>query len=183
MSDFIDLANQVAIPTEIKEPVASRHDSFLDEPVADPIPGAVTAGPEPEERIKVSEVMDPEESAEVLVSLIDSIQDIGFSAAYAIKLRNKFSREERDQIDKLERKMESEKTEEEKHLEGRFQKAFEKIMAKKNSLNFTEDERRQLQRPAALLIKRSGKDIPPGLALALVSGKIIGDRLIDFVWE
>ena len=184
-AEFIDLANAIAIPTEEKTGSFDRVDTFSEDTPENPIKSFGNPEPDPtlEENIKVSEVLNPKESAEVLIALIDSIQDIGFSAAYAIKLRNKFSKEERDQIDDLEKKIEDEKTKEEKHLESRFNGALSKILEKKNSLGFTEDERRQLSKPAELLIKKSGKDIPPGLALALVTAKIVGDRMIDFVWE
>lgn len=187
MSEFQDLANAVtladelAIPTEFKEAPAPPPEPVeeIASPVARPSSGNDIIDITDDGSAKAT--LPAEESAEVLVALIDGIQSPIFTGLHFRKFKNKFTKEQKKSIDQASLKAEVEQTDEERNLLGVYSKMEAQMKELIGAVPLTDEESNRLRKIAIPMVKKHGMDIPPALAFALVSMQIVSNRVVDLV--
>lgn len=162
-----------------------------DEPVnlgtSDPI---INNGTPREVAPEKENVFDPDFTTDIVIDTIDTVQHTLFLALNNRKQKNKRFKDRDEYLEavKLSYLTQSElqglENYEEKKILVEKLKEFQDIMVKINeNLNFAPDEKERLKKPVYELVKRNNFDIPPGMALALVSIDIFSSRLVDLMMD
>ena len=127
-----------------------------------------------------------ETTAEIVIGSVDFVQQLIFEKIHRRKLKNRL--EPFGGIDKAEqlmddmeagRKSESELTGDERRM-VRLMKDYGRLT---KEIAFTDDEIEKAKKPLSQIIKESGFDLPPNMAMFLVATEILGPRLADAITE
>jgi hypothetical protein len=201
-----DLLDEIRKPTDYKSPDGNivlslelNENDFQDAPLVPEQPGQNTndkpkepaaSQPGTDVSIKPEKVFDPEFTSEIVIGTVDTIQSTLFLALNNKKQKNKRfkNREEYAEAVRLSYLTDIELSKldnaEEKKLLVEKLKSFMDVMTKINDgLSLDPDEILKLKRPLVELVKKSNFDIPPGLALVMVSMDILSNRVVDLIMD
>jgi hypothetical protein len=188
--DFVNLASELSVATEKKEIGNSMSSGFGEEqpaPAPTQQPAAAAPGadpdplkfnlPKPDQTLKVTDVADANIAGEMIVDMIDAAQSTLFRGIDIFRTRRKFNDHKSD-LEAIAHKADENKTPQEKGIESWFKKEFAKL--REREYDFNEDLRKKMIKQASKLAAQKGMDIPPGMALALLTLKGLGDSFIEF---
>lgn len=175
--EFINLASELSIGTEEKNPVQPVIPEIKDDDKSkeksDDASGA----------IPIKEIISPEESADYLVDGVDAILTIAGGAFYAIKASRLLNAEQKKIVVEAKKKPESARTDEETHLINFLKLEKEKIEEKSDALDLTDKEIAKLKKSSRGMIKTKNWKIGPDFAFWITLTDIISDRAIDAFME
>lgn len=177
--EFVDLAADLMIPTEVKEVPAAK-------PEIDPAKEVKTSTSESSgvsddgsNKVPLSEVISFDDSAEHLVNGIDSILGLAAGAFYAIKAHRILNAEERKLYEQARKKMPSERTNEETYIIDYYSAEKAKIEAKSEAADLTEKEIAKLKKTAKAFVKMKNIKVGAEIAFYVMLADIVSDRVID----
>ncbi|MDD5006519.1 MAG: hypothetical protein PHS33_08500 [Candidatus Omnitrophica bacterium] len=204
--DYFDLGAIIKEPTEFKDPGTHRQaqrefirfepnknagSSPIDPPgenkdnyFHDDILGQEQKPKKEPEKVK----LDPDLTADITVSTIDSLQNVAFFTAYQRKYKQKiFSsyEEYKDSQDLTYVPREEQKNlgEHEKKLLAKIEDFNNRLKKITPRLPLTTEEKLKLKGPLKSIIQTYDFDLPPGLALIIVGGEIMINRMLEFKME
>lgn len=181
--EIVDLAADLMIPTEVKEiPVVKteqKNDSTANrnsEGSKKSEPGSNSSG---EEKVALSQIISPEESAENLVLGIEAILGLTGGAFYAIKAYNILNAEEKKLLKIAKSKKPSDRSDDEVFLIDRFEAEKVRLEEKSQSVDLTDPEVAKLKKSAKAFVKTKNLKIGGEVAFYIALADIISDRVID----
>lgn len=189
-SEMIDLANEISLFDELNQETEFREPEKVEAPPApDPIQTSTESPGTKAPEVEIKEINQdavkvgppPEETAGVLVAMIDGLQSPIFTALHYKKFKKKFSDADKAVIDAASVKPQDKLTEDEQHLLGRFSRLEREMKANIKQIPFEEEETTRLEKLAVPMVRKHGMDIPPSLAFALVSAQVLSNRIIDLI--
>lgn len=167
--------NFIAEETEEKTPTAEEQIN---------IQAPLKEAPKPEKAI------DSDFTTEFAVDSLDAIQHTIFFALNNRKWRNRYfdSKDEFRIATKLtvlteEEISNMENPESLKILKKKYEKFVEKMNTIDKELEFSEKQKQRLANPIKKMVVKAGYDLPPGLALVIISGQIVSERVIDLLMD
>lgn len=147
---------------------------------------------EPIDNVTISEIFDADEVAETAIDMIDGVQTPIFMLLHRKKLVKKYFETPNQfklasEVSGLEDeeivKNYPDKVEDTLRLKRKYRAMFQEFNTKRMDVPLSEEERGKLHKPMRLMVKKSGMDIPPGLALTVCFTQIVINRLIDVYWD
>lgn len=159
------------------QPQTGQINTLVNKPVVNPL-------------IKPERTFDPDFTTDIVVDMFDTAQHTTFLALNNRKQKKKRFKNDEEyfeavklsyltskEVDKLEN------PEDKKLLIDKLN-TFTATMKKINEkLSFSTDEKSRLKKPIYELVKQHNFDIPPGLALVIVSLDIISNRVVDLIMD
>ncbi len=147
---------------------------------------------EPTERVNLSDLADPEETADICITMIDGVQTPIFLLLHRKKLVKKYFTDKQQYKDASEiyaltdadiANQYPDKADALLALKRRFNAMTKDYTSKTVEVPLSDDEKDRLKSPMKRMIEKSGFNVPPALALCVVMGQIIISRLIDLYWD
>lgn len=189
----VDLSNLHAQADDFENPddYAPAAEPEEDNPYDSEIPD----GEMPGDSVPLESVIDPEEVADSTIDLIDAVQSPIFILLHKKELVKKYFKEKTDfataakiyalSDDDIKRQAgdDEEKQKRLLNLKNQYIAMMAEFNEKRNAVPFTDDERERIMPPLTKVVKKSGFDVPPGLALTVVMVQIFSVRLIDVYWN
>lgn len=171
--EFINLASELSIGTEEKNPVQPLVTETKEEEKKE----------DANDTIPLNKVISLEESSEYLVTGVDAILTLAGGAFYSIKGSRILNAEQKKIVSEAKKKPESARTEEELHLINFHKSEIAKIQEKSKALDLTEKEIAKLQNASRGMIKTKNWKVGPDFAFWITLTGIISDRAIDAFME
>ena len=173
--ETIDLAADLMVPTEEKVV-----------PAVKVIPEKENASAEASSEVKtddskvaLNDLISPDESADHLVTGIDSILGLIGSAFYAVKTSNILNKEEKELAKIARKKKPSDRSEQEQFLIDYLDAEKQKLSDKADGVDLTEKEIAKLKKSSKAYVKMKNIKVGPEIAFYVTLTDIITDRIID----
>lgn len=178
LDDFetVNLAADLMIPTEVKEVPPPKPEEKTSAASPEAVSNKTNSS---EEGVNLSDVITPEDSAEYLVTGIDSILGLIGGAFYAIKGSQILKPEEKKILQEVRKKTPSQRTPEEQHLIDYFEAEKLKLEEKSEAVDLNEKEIVKLKKTSKAFVKMKNIKIGPEIAFYVTLVDVISDRIID----
>lgn len=144
------------------------------------------------EHVDVTSLVDADEAADIAIDMIDGVQAPVFMLLHRKHLVQKYFEEKEDyRLASEVQSMDEEEitaafpdtAEHTLRCRRRYHAMMSEFKSKRADIALTDDERKRLHSPMAKLCKKSGFDVPPGVALIVCMSQICINRLIDVYWD
>jgi hypothetical protein len=139
---------------------------------------------------KPEKIFDPDFTTDICVDMFDTAQHTTFLALNNRKQKKKRFKNDDEYYEAIKlstltiTEIEKQESPDDKKLLLEKLNTFKTAMKKINQdLSLTIDEKKRLKKPIYELVKQHNFDIPPGLALVLVSLDIISNRVVDLIMD
>lgn len=176
--EALELADLLAIPTEVKDVPTFKPEGPAEEAI--PTPGS--AGPlEPgaSEALTTADLPNVNDAADNLITMIEMAEGTVLTAIVSAKNYFMLKAEERKIVSDALKKPKTQRTEEEQRLIDFKAENHAKAQAKLDAIEWTEDEIKKIRKPARLLVKQKNMKVSPEWALILGIINIVGDHCVD----
>lgn len=136
------------------------------------------------------QLLSPDLTAEIAVESIDAIQSTVFLALNARKLKKRLFADSAEY--KLacnasylseEEILKQENADYVRTLQRKYNDYNKRLKQLDKSIEYSEEEKTRMRKPVTEWVKKSGFDLPPGLAFILVFSELTTDRVIDLIMD